>query len=144
MNPLVTIIMATYNREHLIEETLSSIQNQSYKNWECLIIDDWATDNTKEVLERLLKFDTRFQYHRRPKKYKKGLPGCRNYGLDLAKGDLVIFFDDDDIVHPQNLELCASVLKSNSYEFCVYNKQSFTGSFIGTLWLNIQIMTRGI
>lgn len=132
--PKITIILATYNRSHLIEETLVSIQNQTYTNWECLIIDDGGTDNTKEVIDSFFKNDSRFQFTKRPNSYKKGLPGCRNYGLDIARGEWVVFFDDDDIVHPQNLELCIEVLKINNCDFCVYNKQSFSGSFTGNIY----------
>lgn len=129
LNPLVTIVMATFNRAHLIEESLLTIQNQTYENWECLIIDDGSTDATQEVLKPYLKKDPRFQYIHRTENYKKGLPGCRNYGLDSAKGEFVIFFDDDDIVHPQNLELCVAVLRNNLYDFCVYKKRSFNDIF---------------
>jgi GalNAc5-diNAcBac-PP-undecaprenol beta-1,3-glucosyltransferase len=131
-NPKVTIILATYNRAHLIMETLVSIKDQTYENWECLIIDDGWRDETNNVILSMLEIDNRFQYVKRHINYKKGLPGCRNYGLDLAKGKYVIFFDDDDIVHPQNLELCTGFLESNKSNFCVYKKQSFTGSFTGT------------
>ena len=57
------------------------------------------------------------------------MPGCRNYGLDLAKGDYIIFFDDDDIAHPQNLELCAFELAQNDVSFCRYIRDIFTGDF---------------
>lgn len=125
MTPTVTIIMATYNRAHLIVETLQSIQNQTFSNWECLIVDDGGTDNTLEVITPILKEDKRFQYLKRPNTYQKGLPGCRNHGLDLAKGEFVIFFDDDDIVHPQNLELCFATFNVKPLDFCVYEKQTF-------------------
>lgn len=92
MIPKVTIIMATYNRAHFIVESLHSIQNQTFENWECFIIDDGGTDNTIEVIKPVLEKDFRFQFLNRPESYKKGLPGCRNYGLDLAKGDYVVFF----------------------------------------------------
>lgn len=128
-NSLVTIIMATYNRAHFIVETLQSIQNQSYSNWECLIIDDGGSDNTYEEIQSIIKSDDRFQFFKRTNKYKKGLPGCRNFGLDRAKGDYIIFFDDDDIVHPQNLELCVSELNSTEYNFCRYIRTVFTGEF---------------
>ncbi|WP_157209019.1 glycosyltransferase family 2 protein [Mariniflexile maritimum] len=130
LQPIVSIIMATYNRAHFIFETLQSIQAQSYKNWECLIIDDGSTDNTLTVITAFLKKDSRFQYYKRPTNYKKGLPGCRNYGLDLASGDYIIFFDDDDIVHPLCLENC--LLAFNTYNeatFCNYMKQPFSGKF---------------
>ena len=83
MKPIVTIIMATYNRAHFIVETLQSIQNQTFENWECIIIDDGGTDNTNEVIAPILEKDTRFQFVKRTDSYQKGLPGCRNYGLDL-------------------------------------------------------------
>ena len=55
MKPTITIIMATYNRAHFILETLHSIQNQTYENWECIIIDDGGTDNTQEVITPIKK-----------------------------------------------------------------------------------------
>ena len=124
----VSIIMATYNRAHLILETLESIKNQTHQNWECFIIDDGGTDNTFETIESVLESDSRFQFVTRPEHYKKGLPGCRNYGIDIASGDYIIFFDDDDIVHPQNLELCLEAFKANTIDFCVYEKTPFFNS----------------
>ncbi|WP_231507392.1 glycosyltransferase family 2 protein [Flavobacterium sp. ZB4P23] len=121
--------MATYNRASFIEETLHSIQNQIFKDWECLIIDDGGTDNTAEVIASILAKDNRFEYLKRPDSYHKGLPGTRNYGLDLAKGDYIIFFDDDDIVHPQNLELCILELSRNGVSFCRYIREVFYDKF---------------
>jgi GalNAc5-diNAcBac-PP-undecaprenol beta-1,3-glucosyltransferase len=123
--PKVTIIMATYNRSHFIMETILSIKAQTFLDWECLIIDDGGTDNTKEVVASILDQDNRFQFLIRPDSYKKGLPGCRNYGLDLAKGEYIIFFDDDDVVHSDNLEMCLEVVKTNNVDFCHYQKMSF-------------------
>src|SRR5690606_18148677 len=122
--------MATYNRMHFIVETLKSIQAQTYVHWECLIIDDGSVDNTIDVIEPILKEDNRFKYYKRPPSYKKGLPGSRNYGLDLALGGYIIFFDDDDIVHPLCLEVVISALKSikNSF-FCNFKKEAFFGEF---------------
>lgn len=126
---LVSIIMATYNRADFIIEALQSIKKQTYLDFECIIIDDGGTDNTLQVIEPVLKKDSRFQFLKRPDKYKKGLPGCRNYGLDLAKGDFIIFFDDDDIVHPQNLELCIRELSNNQISFCRYDREVFFNEF---------------
>ncbi|XMO86576.1 glycosyltransferase family 2 protein [Algibacter sp. AS12] len=126
---LVTIIMATYNRAHFIIETLQSIQKQTYPNWECLIIDDGGTDDTYEVIKPILNSDNRFQLFKRTDNYAKGLPGSRNFGLDKAKGDYIIFFDDDDIVHPQNLELCVNELNNIEYSFCRYLRAVFIGDF---------------
>jgi glycosyltransferase involved in cell wall biosynthesis len=121
----VSIIIATYNRAHLIVKTLQSIKNQMHQKWECLIIDDGGTDNTLEEISHILKNDSRFQFLKRPDNYKKGIPGCRNYGIDIAKGHYIIFFDDDDIVHPQNLELCLEAFQMTNIDFCVYQKKAF-------------------
>lgn len=126
---LVSIIMATYNRAGYIAESLRSIQNQTYENFECLIIDDGGNDNTFEVIEPILKTDSRFSFQKRTNNYIKGLPGTRNCGLDLAKGDYIIFFDDDDIVHPQNLELCVLELEDKSIYFCRYIRNVFFEKF---------------
>jgi len=126
--PIVTIIMATYNRAHFISEALQSIQAQTFWDWECLIIDDGGTDNTQEVIAPIVENDDRFRFFKRPDTYLKGLPGCRNYGLDLAKGSFIIFFDDDDIVHPDNLKICLDVFDSNNIDFCHYQKSGFDGS----------------
>jgi glycosyltransferase involved in cell wall biosynthesis len=125
----VTIIMATYNRANFILETLTAIQNQTFSDWECLIIDDGGSDNTAEVIAPILGQDKRFQFLKRSDKYGKGLPGCRNYGLDLAQGDSIIFFDDDDLPHPQNLALCVSELADDTIYFCRYIRNVFFGDF---------------
>jgi GalNAc5-diNAcBac-PP-undecaprenol beta-1,3-glucosyltransferase len=129
IKPNVSIIIATYNRAHLILESLNSVVNQTYDNWECLIIDDGSSDDTETVVNKLLKNDSRFRYLKRPKHHKKGLPGCRNYGLSQAEGNYIIFFDDDDIAHPLNLELCVSELEKSNTSFCRYLRTTFTGNF---------------
>jgi glycosyltransferase involved in cell wall biosynthesis len=129
MNPKVTIIIATYNREKYFLETLLSIQKQTFTDWECLIIDDGSTDRTVEIISPILAQEPRFRYFLRPESYKKGTSGSRNYGLDIAKGDCIIFFDDDDIVHPQNLELCVNELSKNDISFCRYIRDVFFDDF---------------
>lgn len=126
---MVSIILSTYNRAHLIGGTLQSISNQSYRDFECVIIDDGSTDNSFEVIKSFLK-DSRFRYYLRTSKYKKGLPGCRNYGLDICSGDFVIFFDDDDIVHPENLRVSLNAILKEKSKFCLFGREVFFGEFI--------------
>lgn len=97
-NPLVSIIIPTYNRAHLIGETLDSVLAQTYENWECIIVDDGSTDDTVAVVLDYVKKDARFQYYKRLDKYKAGGNGARNYGFELSKGEYVNWFDDDDIM----------------------------------------------
>lgn len=129
MKPQVSIIMATYNRAHFIAETLVAIQNQTFSDWECIIIDDGGSDNTKKVINVFLEQDKRFQFIERSSTHLKGLSGCRNYGLDLAQGAYIIFFDDDDIPHPQNLELCVAELQDSDISFCRYVRNVFFDDF---------------
>lgn len=125
MNPTVTIIMATYNRARFIVETLNSIKQQTFIDWECLIIDDGGFDNTFEIITPVLVEDKRFKLFKRPDNYLKGLPGARNYGLDLAKGNYIVFFDDDDLADENLLEIALKAIDDHEVDFCHYQKKSF-------------------
>ncbi len=103
-NNLVSIIIPTYNRAHLIGETLDSVLAQTYTNWECIVVDDGSTDTTDRVVEQYVKKDRRFQYHHRPIERQKGANACRNFGVKLSKGEYVIFLDSDDLLANKCLE----------------------------------------
>ena len=105
MNPLVSIIIPTYNRANLIGETLNSIKAQTYTNWECIVVDDGSTDQSDRVLEIYCKKDHRFQFYNRPEKRPKGANACRNYGFKKSKGVYILFFDSDDFMLKTKLEL---------------------------------------
>lgn len=127
-NYRVTILLATFNRAHLIEETLNSIKSQTYKNWDCIIVDDHSTDDTPKVVSSLIAEDSRFSYFLKTEAYKKGLSGTRNYGLDLARtrnAKYIQFFDDDDIMHPEKLELQITPFIENpalNFTVCKFEK----------------------
>lgn len=113
----VAILLATSNRQHLIVQTLDSIKQQSFSNWECIIVDDFSTDRTKEVVEEYTKSDSRFKFFQKPPGMNKGLSASRNYGLELIKArvelDFIQFFDDDDLMHPEKLRLQVKSLVEN-------------------------------
>lgn len=102
INPLVSIIIPTYNRAHLIGETLDSVLAQTYQNWECIVVDDGSIDNTAEVISAYIAKDTRFQYHHRPKDRLPGGNAARNYGFEVSYGSYIQWFDSDDLM-TQNL-----------------------------------------
>mgnify|MGYP001251372206 CR=1 FL=1 len=104
MKQIVSIIIPTFNRAHLIGETLDSIIKQSYQNWECIIVDDGSTDDTKKFIETYSKKDARFIYLSRPENLKKGANSCRNYGYSNSNGDYIKWLDSDDILLPKALE----------------------------------------
>ena len=101
---LISIIIPTYNRAHLISETLDSILAQTYLNWECIVVDDGSTDTTADVMREYIKKNSRFQYHQRPDNKKKGPNSCRNFGFELSKGECIKWFDSDDVMLPYLLE----------------------------------------
>lgn len=100
---MISILMPIYNRETLIVETLQSIINQSFVEWECIIVDDGSTDKTAEVVEAFIKKDSRFIFLKRPEHLAKGPSACRNYAYEASKGQYIQFFDSDDIMHPNHL-----------------------------------------
>lgn len=110
---LVSIIIPTYNRAHLIGETLDSVLAQTYTNWECIVVDDGSTDNTNLVISNYVTKDSRFQYHHRPTNKQKGPSSCRNYGFELSKGEFINWFDDDDVMMPDALQKRISFFKPN-------------------------------
>jgi len=117
--PLVSIIIPTYNRAHLINETLNSVLDQTYTHWECIVIDDDSIDNTAKTVTAYCNKDKRFQYHQRPNNRPKGANACRNYGFELSKGDYINWFDGDDIMLPLKLEVQIKELHNSSYDFTI-------------------------
>lgn len=118
-NDLISIIIPTYNRAHLIAETLDSILAQTYKNWECIIVDDGSNDNTQGVVTEYCKLDKRFMYVHRPKNKKKGANTCRNYGFELSRGYYVTFFDSDDIMYPNKISLSLEMLLKAEVDYVI-------------------------
>jgi glycosyltransferase involved in cell wall biosynthesis len=100
--------MPTYNCAEYITEAITSILNQTYKDFEFLIIDDGSTDNTEEILENIN--DLRIRYI---KKKNTGLVDTLNYGLGLSTYDLILRMDSDDIAHPYLIEKQLSYLSKD-------------------------------
>ena len=102
MNPLVSVVMATHNRAHLVPSAVSSILNQSYQNIELIIIDDASTDNTKMVLEEICARDARVKLICSTTNVGPGK--ARNLGVSCAEGEYVAIMDDDDYAVPERIE----------------------------------------
>jgi glycosyltransferase involved in cell wall biosynthesis len=115
--PLYSIVIPTYNRAYLIAETLDSVLNQTYSNWECIVVDDGSNDNTANLVKSYIKKDHRFSYLQRPKQKQNGGNAARNYGLKQSKGDFVIFLDSDDLLTVNCLEVRNEILLEAAYDF---------------------------
>ena len=141
-NPLISIIIPSYNRAHLIRETLNSIIAQTNTNWECIVVDDGSTDNTAIILEDYIKKDNRFQYHKRPNNKIKGANGCRNYGFEISKGEYINWFDSDDIMHPEHLEKKAnSLIVNKNIDFSICQTQNFDDTIDENGWKSSMLIT---
>lgn len=113
MDKLVSIIIPTYNRADLISQTLESIRNQTYQQFECIIVDDGSADNSNEIIQLFIESDNRFQFHKRPITRAKGPNACRNYGFEKAKGAFIYFFDSDDFLKPHAVATYVQAFKSD-------------------------------
>lgn len=132
---LVSVIIPTYNRAYILEDTLDSIVDQTYSNWECIIIDDGSTDNTEKLIHSYSKKDSRIVYYRRPKSRPKGANACRNYGFEMSRGEYINWFDSDDLMHPEKLEKQLKILEEKKLSFCVCQTQIFDGNIENNLGL---------
>lgn len=138
--PLVSIIIPTYNRAHLIGETLDSVLSQTYQNWECIVVDDGSTDETEEVVQKYLKLDKRFQYAKRPDDRKPGGNAARNYGFEMSKGEYINWIDSDDLSAINHLSSHIHCHQSdNNIQVSVSNARTFEGSIknLNESWSNI-------
>ena len=120
--PKISIIIPTYNRAGLILETIESISNQTYPNWELIIVDDGSEDNTEEIIAQLM--DKRIQFH---KAGRTGTGGrIKNIGLGMAKGELIAFIDSDDLWAATKLEKQVEAMKKYPEAgFCLTNGYNF-------------------
>src|SRR5260221_1616030 len=107
LSPSFSIVLPTYNRAHLIDNTLSSILNQRFHNFEVLIVDDGSKDNTEEVVSRFS--DARIRYY---KKQNGERGAARNYGASKARGHYINFFDSDDLMYPNHLSVAQEFINS--------------------------------
>lgn len=94
-NPFISIIIPIYNSSKYLRRCLDSILNQTYTNFECILVNDGSTDNSGEVCNEYSLKDNRFKsFHKK----NEGVSSTRNYGLDRAKGEWIIIIDSDDYV----------------------------------------------
>jgi hypothetical protein len=135
---LISIIVPCYNQAHYLEECLQSVLEQTYPNWECIIVNDGSPDNTEEIAKKWLEKDPRFRYL---KKENGGLSSARNAGIEVAKGEWLQFLDSDDTLEKEKLETSIAnnenaqviisqffVLKNNQKlpGYCLFNPSMFS------------------
>jgi glycosyltransferase involved in cell wall biosynthesis len=115
--PLVTVVVASYNGEKFLRETLESLFAQDFDSFEAVFVDDGSEDGTAEIAS---SFPVRYV-----RQENQGLPAARNAGLALARGDLIAFLDDDDLLPPTKLSVQAGYLRDHPETGCVLGRQEW-------------------
>lgn len=128
---LVSIILPVYNVEKYIAKSIHSVLNQTYTNFELLVINDGTQDSSIEVVEQFK--DSRIQvFH----KENGGLSDARNYGLERANGEYIYFMDSDDWIEPNLLEVCISAVEKYKTDFIIFgyylDGENLNGNIIST------------
>ncbi len=127
-NPLISIVIPTYNRAHLIGETLDSIIEQTYSNWECVIVDDGSTDSTSMVVEEYINKDSRFTFHKRPQERQNGGNAARNFGFEKSNGKYIIWFDSDDLMTEDHITVKVEAILKHKKDFVIAKTQNFNAN----------------
>lgn len=113
---LISIVIPIYNAEKYLEQCLNSIKNQTYKNFEVIMVNDGSKDESETICKRFSEDDSRFRYFT---KSNGGVSSARNLGLDNVKGDFITFIDSDDWIAEKHLELLINSIKKNNSDIVV-------------------------
>lgn len=136
--PAISIIVPLYNREALVRQTLDSVRQQTFADWECIIVDDGSTDASLEVGKQYAYRDARFKAFPRRGELR-GANVCRNQGFAVASGMYVLFLDSDDLLAPHCLASRTDFLEQrHELDFAVFQGEVFrrTPGDLG-LWYNV-------
>jgi len=117
MMPTVSVIIPTYNRAHMLREAIQSVLDQTYQDWELIVVDDGSTDGTPEAVKPYLA-DSRIHFLKRE---NSGLGSARNFGIRIAKGKYLAFLDDDDLFLPHKLEKQVAWLEAHQEVGLLYS-----------------------
>ena len=140
MNDLVSIIMPSYNTAKYIRDSIQSVLDQTYENWELIIVDDCSTDNTDEVINSFRDYRIRFYKN----ELNCGAALTRNTALREAKGEWIAFLDSDDLWESTKLEEMLLFMKQNNYVFAYheFEKIDENSNFLNILVSGPKVVTK--
>jgi len=110
--PLVSVIMPVYNRQSYIQRAITSVFNQTYNNWELIVVDDGSQDYSPFIAENFVLISEKVKLILQEHKH---LPSAKNNGIRNSSGDFITFLDSDDEYKPDHIELRVKYLLNNSY-----------------------------
>ena len=124
IEPLISVIIPTYNVEDFIAESIVSVIQQSYRNWELIVVDDGSTDDTLRIAKSYAARNSKqiFVFRRA----HKGVSAARNFGLTIARGNYVYFMDSDDTVVSSGLEDMINIAYPNDLDVLLFNANVFS------------------
>ena len=114
----ISILMPVYNAEKYLNETIDTIKNQSFSNWELIIVDDCSIDNSKEICTKLMNDDKRIKYIFQE---NLGVSHTRNVALENAQGKYIVFVDSDDLIHEDYLKILINSIEKNNSDISLCN-----------------------
>ena len=124
MRELVSIITPVYNAEKYLRNTIESVINQNYSNWELIIVDDCSKDSSRLIIEQYMESEKRIRLIALDE--NRGVTFARNTAIKAANGKYIAFLDSDDLWHPNKLSIQLSFMQKNNYVF----------SFSSYEWMN--------
>lgn len=107
-NPLISVIIPTYNRTNYITQAINSVLRQTYMNFEIIVVDDGSIDNTKEIVASYVSGILKYVFQE-----NSGPSAARNMGIRLARGEYIAFLDSDDLWDPQKLEIQTAMFRDD-------------------------------
>jgi glycosyltransferase involved in cell wall biosynthesis len=127
---LVSIIISFYNAEKYLEEAVESIENQTYRNWEIIFVDDGSYDNSTQIAKEFAKSSPdKIIYLEHDDHLNKGISSSRNLGIKYASGDFIAFLDADDVWLPNKLQEQVQILLHNPEVSMVYGNYLYWWSW---------------
>lgn len=112
-----SIIMPVYNIQNYLKNSIESILNQIYTNFELILVDDGSTDNSLKICQKYQKMDNRINV---VQKKNGGLSDARNYGLSVASGDYILFVDGDDFLKENTLQIIYDNVNKHKYDILIF------------------------
>lgn len=121
--PKVSVIIPVYNTDKYLQAAFSSIQNQSLRDIEIIVVNDGSTDGSAEIIDSIAKTDNRIRCFSQP---NSGQSVARNTGLDNAKGDYIYFMDSDDLLEEDTLEMCYKKCIAQNLDIVTFDSVIFS------------------
>lgn len=123
----ISIVLTSYNYEQYISECIQSVINQTYTNWEMVIVDDGSTDNSIDIIKDFCAKDNRIKLFTHQNNENKGLQKTLKYGIEIADTEWITLLESDDILSPDYLEKKAQVIKHNNNINLIFNECEIFG-----------------